>query len=85
MTKYYNCIIVLESFEFKIGFVLIPESVNNNQLDAFKRHFFDDFYDGFNYMKKMCIDGQFVSPSFKGDSVEKLYNVLKSKCNERTR
>lgn len=79
MTKFYDCIVVIESFEYKVAICFIPEVVTSEQLFAFKKMYSRISYNEFHYGDRTLIDNKFKIKSIKDQPLEYILNIMEEK------
>ncbi len=86
MTKFYDCIVVIESYEYKVALCFIPELVTSEQILTFNKIYTRDSYNDFNYGARVLVNDKFKVKPIKDQPLEYIYNILENKkANQRRR
>ena len=79
LTKYYDALIVLETFEYKVNYVFIPEHISNEQLQTFKHYYSKSMYDSYTFGDKTIENGRYTVKVIRPNGIEPILDILESK------
>ena len=85
MTKFYDCIVVIESFEYKVALCFIPETVTSEQINSFRKMYTRSSYNNFHYGDRTLIDNNFRIKSIKDEPIEYILNIMEGKQETKRR
>ena len=85
LSKFYNDVVVLENFEYRVSVVFIPENVSEEQINVFRRTYSKDGFKTFGYGDRTLEDGVFKIKSIKNEPLDYIIDIMNSKQNIRRR